>query len=51
VEEAKKLAPALAQNDSAKLKALESLAKKHKLDGGPKELLAGLRKNGLVGRA
>jgi hypothetical protein len=51
LDEAKKLAPALAQNDSAKLKALESLARKHKLDGGPKELLAGLRKNGLVGRA
>ena len=51
LDEAKKLAPALAQNDSAKLKALESLAKKHKLEGGPKELLAGLRKNGLVGRA
>ena len=51
LDEAKKLAPALAQNDSAKLKALESLAKKHKLDGAPKDLLAGLRKNGLVGRA
>jgi hypothetical protein len=51
LDEAKKLAPALAQNDSAKLKALETLAKKHKLEGGPKELLAGLRKNGLVGRA
>ena len=50
VDEAKKLAPALAQNESAKLKALESLARKHKLEGGPKELLAGLRKNGLVGR-
>ena len=51
LEEAKKLAPALAQNDSAKMKALDAVAKKHKLDGGGKDLLASLRKNGLVSRA
>ncbi|MEO8310226.1 MAG: hypothetical protein ABI520_03550 [Caldimonas sp.] len=51
LEEAKKLAPALSQNDSAKMKALDAVAKKHKLDGGGKDLLASLRKNGLVSRA
>ena len=51
LEEAKKLAPALSQNDSAKMKALDAVAKKHKLDSGGKDLLASLRKNGLVSRA
>jgi len=51
LDEAKKLAPALAQNDSGKLKALDALAKKHKLEAAPKQLLASLRKDGLIGRA
>lgn len=49
--DAAKLAPALSQNDSAKLKALDAASKKHNLGVPAKDLLATLQKRGLVGRA
>lgn len=46
-----KIGPQLSQNDSAKLKALDSMAKKHAPDKSAKDLLAALQKRGLVSRA